>query len=130
MSAARWQEITLRGWLYTCANREIAFPIFDGTGTIPGRRIAETAIGVCAVAWPDEGVSVIVTGRIPLISARGRFEIQITAIEVVQTSPDDTPYPSTGKKHGRGLPAGSQHLWIRTPRQSDSAYPRPGVRAP
>ena len=63
--------------------------------------------------------SVVVTGRIQADErAPGGFEIQITAAEVVQRVPDETPYPIQLKEHGVDFLLDHRHLWIRTPRQT------------
>jgi len=70
--------------------------------------------------------SVIVTGRIHTDKrAPGGFEIQITAIEVVQRVPDDTPYPIQLKEHGVDFLLDRRHLWI-----ARRARPRSCVSAP
>src|SRR3981189_2410621 len=116
------QEITLRGWLYNLRESgKLLFPIFrDGTGTIQGvvsLKDQPSAFG--ALRGLTQEPSVIVTGRIRTDKrAPGGFEIQITAIEVVQRVPDDTPYPIQLKEHGVDFLLDRRHLWIRTPRQA------------
>src|SRR5438309_4986304 len=116
------QEITLRGWLYNLRESgKLLFPIFrDGTGTIQGvvsLKDQPSAFG--ALRGLTQESSVIVTGRIHTDKrAPGGFEIQITAIEVVQRVPDDTPYPIQLKEHGVDFLLDRRHLWIRTPRQA------------
>ena len=59
------------------------------------------------------------TGRIHADKrAPGGFEIQLTAVEVVQRVPDDKPYPIQLKEHGVDFLLDQRHLWIRTPRQA------------
>src|SRR5713101_2303798 len=116
------QEVTLRGWLYNLREAgKLLFPIFrDGTGTIQGvvsLKDQPSAFG--ALRGLTQESSVIVTGRIHTDKrAPGGFEIQITAIEVVQRVPDDTPYPIQLKEHGVDFLLDRRHLWIRTPRQA------------
>src|SRR6202158_4119088 len=116
------QEVTLRGWLYNLREAgKLLFPIFrDGTGTIQGvASLKDQPVAFEALRGLTQESSVIVTGRIHADQrAPGGFEIQITAIEVVQRVPDDTPYPIQLKEHGVDFLLDRRHLWIRTPRQA------------
>src|SRR6202158_1051110 len=116
------QEVTLRGWLYNLREAgKLLFPIFrDGTGTIQGVvSLKDQPAAFQALRGLTQESSVIVTGRIHADQrAPGGFEIQITAIEVVQRVPDDTPYPIQLKEHGVDFLLDRRHLWIRTPRQA------------
>src|ERR1700737_346247 len=116
------QEVTLRGWLYNLREAgKLLFPIFrDGTGTIQGVvSLKDQPAAFEALRGLTQESSVIVTGRIHADKrAPGGFEIQITAIEVVQRVPDDTPYPIQLKEHGVDFLLDRRHLWIRTPRQA------------
>jgi asparaginyl-tRNA synthetase len=116
------QEVTLRGWLYNLRESgKLLFPIFrDGTGTIQGVvSQKDQPVAFEALHGLTQESSVIVTGRIhPDKRAPGGFEIQITAVEVVQRVPDDTPYPIQLKEHGVDFLLDRRHLWIRTPRQA------------
>src|ERR1700682_4804405 len=91
------QEVTLRGWLYNMREAgKLLFPIFrDGTGTIQGVvSLKDQPAAFEALRGLTQESSVIVTGRIHADQrAPGGFEIQITAIQVVQRVLDDTPYP-------------------------------------
>jgi len=116
------QEVTLRGWLYNLREAgKLLFPIFrDGTGTIQGVvSLKDKPEAFQALKGLPQESSVIVTGLIHADKrAPGGFEIQITAIEVVQRVPDDTPYPIQLKEHGVDFLLDHRHLWIRTPRQA------------
>src|SRR5579871_2722296 len=116
------QEVTLRGWLYNLREAgKLLFPIFrDGTGTIQGVvSLKDQPAAFESLRGRTQESSVIVTGRIHADKrAPGGFEIQITAIEVVQRVPDDTPYPIQLKEHGVDFLLDHRHLWIRTPRQA------------
>ncbi len=116
------QEVTLRGWLYNLRESgKLLFPIFrDGTGTIQGVvSLKDQPAAFESLRGLTQESSVIVTGRIHADKrAPGGFEIQITAIEVVQRVPDDTPYPIQLKEHGVDFLLDHRHLWIRTPRQA------------
>src|ERR1700686_3043845 len=116
------QAVTLRGWLYNLREAgKLLFPIFrDGTGTIQGVvSLKDQPAAFEALRGLTQESSVIVTGCIRADKrAPGGFEIQITAIEVVQRVPDDTPYPIQLKEHGVDFLLDHRHLWIRTPRQA------------
>jgi asparaginyl-tRNA synthetase len=116
------QEVTLRGWLYNLREAgKLLFPIFrDGTGTIQGVvSLKDQAAAFESLRGLTQESSVIVTGRIHADKrAPGGFEIQITAIEVVQRVPDDKPYPIQLKEHGVDFLLDHRHLWIRTPRSA------------
>ena len=116
------QEVTLRGWLYNLRESgKLLFPIFrDGTGTIQGVVSQKEQPAVFdALHGLTQESSVIVTGRIRAEKrAPGGYEIQITAVEVVQRVPDDQPYPIQLKEHGVDFLLDRRHLWIRTPRQA------------
>jgi asparaginyl-tRNA synthetase len=116
------QEVTLRGWLYNLREAgKLLFPIFrDGTGTIQGVvSLKDQPAAFESLRGLTQESSVIVTGRIHADKrAPSGFEIQITALEVVQRVPDDTPYPIQLKEHGVDFLLDHRHLWIRTPRQA------------
>jgi len=116
------QEVTLRGWLYNLREAgKLLFPIFrDGTGTIQGVvSLKDQPAAFESLRGLTQESSVIVAGRIHADKrAPGGFEVQITAIEVVQRVPDDTPYPIQLKEHGVDFLLDQRHLWIRTPRQA------------
>ena len=82
------QEVTLQGWLYNLREAgKLLFPIFrDGTGTIQGVvSLKDQPAAFEKLRGLTQESSVIVTGRIHADKrAPGGYEIQITAIEVVQ----------------------------------------------
>src|SRR6201981_3618490 len=116
------QEVTLRGWLYNMRESgKLLFPIFrDGTGTIQGVvSLKDQPAAFEALRGLTQESRVIVTGRLGADKRAPRgFEIQITAVEVVQRVPDETPYPIQLKEHGVDFLLDRRHLWIRTPRQA------------
>src|ERR1700688_1437149 len=97
------QEVTLRGWLYNLREAgKLLFPILrDGTGTIQGVvSQKDQPAAFEALRGLTQESSVIVTGRIHADKrAPGGFEIQVTALQVVQRVPDDSPYPIQLKEH-------------------------------
>src|SRR5271170_7919684 len=116
------QSVTLRGWLYNLREAgKLLFPIFrDGTGTIQGVvSLKDQPAAFEALRGLTQESSVIVNGRIHADKrAPGGFEIQLTAVDVVQRVPDDKPYPIQLKEHGVDFLLDQRHLWIRTPRQA------------
>src|SRR5713101_5072590 len=116
------QEVTLRGWLYNLREAgKLLFPSFrTGPGPIQGVvSLKDQTAAVESLRGLTQESSVIITGRINSDKrAPGGFEIQITAIEVVQRVPDETPYPIQLKEHGVDFLLDQRHLWIRTPRQA------------
>src|SRR5271169_4663495 len=116
------QEVTLRGWLYNLRESgKLLFPIFrDGTGTIQGVvSLKDQVAAFEALRGLTQESSVVVGGKIHADKrAPGGFEIQISAIEVIQRVPDDAPYPIQLKEHGVDFLLDRRHLWIRTPRQA------------
>ncbi len=116
------QEVTLRGWLYNLREAgKLLFPIFrDGPGPIQGVvSVKDQPKAFESLRGLTQESSVIVTGRIHADQrAPGGYEIQITALDVVQRVPDDKPYPIQLKEHGVDFLLDHRHLWIRTPRQA------------
>jgi len=115
-------EVTLRGWLYNLRESgKLLFPIFrDGTGVIQGVvSQKENPEAFAVLQGLTQESSVIVTGRIRAEKrAPGGYEINITAVQVVQRVPEDNPYPIQLKEHGVDFLLDRRHLWLRTPRQA------------
>ncbi|MGH9774751.1 MAG: asparagine--tRNA ligase [Candidatus Acidiferrales bacterium] len=122
VSAHEGRSVTLRGWLYNLRESgKLLFPIFrDGTGIIQGVVAQkEQPAAFDAIRGLTQESSVIVTGTIHREArAPGGYEIRLTAIEIVERVPDDTPYPLQLKEHGVDFLLDQRHLWIRTPRQA------------
>ncbi|MGA2483787.1 MAG: asparagine--tRNA ligase [Candidatus Acidiferrales bacterium] len=116
------QDVTLRGWLYNLRESgKLLFPIFrDGTGVIQGvASQKEQPAAFEALHGLTQESSVIVTGRIRAEKrAPGGYEINVSAVEVVQKVPEDTPYPIQLKEHGVDFLLDHRHLWMRSPRQA------------
>ena len=113
---------TIRGWLYNLRESgKLLFPIFrDGTGVMQGVvSQKERPEAFAALKGLTQESSVVVTGKIqPEPRAPGGFEIQISAVEVIQRVPESDPYPIQLKEHGVDFLLDRRHLWIRTPRQA------------
>ena len=117
------QSVTIRGWLYNLRESgKLLFPIFrDGTGMVQGVVVKNK---VTPEVWDalkglTQESSVIVTGGVRADQrAPGGYEIDVTAVEVVQRVPDNEPYPISKKEHGVDFLMEHRHLWVRSPRQA------------
>jgi asparaginyl-tRNA synthetase len=114
--------VTIRGWLYNLRESgKLLFPIFrDGTGLMQGVvSLKEHADAFAALKGLTQESSVIATGKIQAEPrAPGGYEMQVSAVEVVQRVPESQPYPIQLKEHGVDFLLDQRHLWIRTPRQA------------
>lgn len=116
------QEVLIQGWVYNIrASGKILFPLFrDGTGIIQGvvvknavaPEVFESARGL------TQESSVRVTGKVRADQrAPGGFELDVSALDVVQLVPAENPYPITPKDHGVEFLMDHRHLWLRSSRQ-------------
>jgi asparaginyl-tRNA synthetase len=116
------EEVQLAGWLYNLRKSgKIVFPqLRDGSG------IMQT-VGVKS-ELPEEVFetlkhltqesSLILTGRVrEEPRAQGGYELDITAVHVLQRVPESDPYPITPKDHGIEFLMDRRHLWLRSRRQ-------------
>ena len=117
------QSVTLRGWLYNLRESgKLLFPIFrDGSGIIQGV-LAKNAVPAevfDAVKSLTQESSVIVEGKVRADKrAPGGFELDVTAIEIVQRVSEADPYPISPKEHGVEFLMEHRHLWLRSSRQA------------
>ena len=117
------QSVTLRGWLYNLRESgKLLFPIFrDGSGIIQGV-LAKNAVPAevfDAVKSLTQESSVIVEGKVRADKrAPGGFELDVTAIEIVQRVSESDPYPISPKEHGVEFLMEHRHLWLRSSRQA------------
>ncbi|MBI2957188.1 MAG: asparagine--tRNA ligase [Acidobacteria bacterium] len=117
------QEVALRGWLYNLRESgKIRFPIFrDGTGLM---QAVVTKADASEELWSRVGAltqesSVIARGTVRREPrAPGGYELVLRDLEVVQTVPEDDPYPISLKEHGVDFLLRHRHLWVRSPRQA------------
>ncbi len=59
-----------------------------------------------------------VTGKVRADQrAPGGFELDVSALEVIQRVPPEHPYPITPKEHGTEFLMDHRHLWLRSTRQ-------------
>jgi asparaginyl-tRNA synthetase len=113
------QAVTVRGWVSTTrSSGRIAFLVLrDGTGLVQcvlSRK--EVADGVWqAFQTLTQETSVAVTGAVrEEPRSPGRFELGVSDLEVLGTSPD---FPITPKEHGTQYLFEHRHLWLRSRRQ-------------
>ena len=114
------QTVTMAGWMYNKrGSGKIYFlQLRDGTGMTQG--IAEAAklpaeLMESIDKLPMES-SVKVTGTVTQHPKQAdQFELQISALEIVQSAAHD--YPISKKDHGPDFLLDNRHLWLRSPRQ-------------
>ena len=114
------QSVTIRGWVtHVRSSGKVAFAVIrDGTG------IAQAVFVKNALPAETWGrfaeltleASVAVTGEVRADArAPGGFELGVSALEIIGTSPLD--YPIQPKEHGIDFLLDNRHLWLRSPRQ-------------
>jgi asparaginyl-tRNA synthetase len=114
------QPVTLRAWVtHLRSSGKIAFAVLrDGTGVCQTVFVKSQ---VPAEVWErfaelTTETSVSITGEARAEPrAPGGFEIGVTDLQVVGTSPSD--YPIQPKEHGVDFLLDNRHLWLRSPRQ-------------
>lgn len=112
-------EVTIRGWLYnkTDKGRLRFLLVRDGSGMIQAvvfqKNVSEQDFETADSLTQES--SLAVTGRVRRDDrAPGGFELDVTALEVVQLALD---YPITPKEHGTAFLMEHRHLWLRSSRQ-------------
>ena len=114
--------VTIPGWLYNLRKSgKIAFPqLRDGTGILQCVAVkAEVPEELFeTIKHLTQESSLIVTGRVRAEErAPGGYELDVTAVEVLQRVSEDDPYPITPKEHGPEFLHDRRHLWLRSRRQ-------------
>ena len=117
------QSVVVRGWLYNLRESgKLLFPIFrDGTGIVQGvmARGAVAPEMFEAVKNLTQESSVVAHGKVRADKrAPGGYELDLTAVEVVQRVSESDPFPISLKEHGVEFLMENRHLWLRTPRQA------------
>jgi len=116
------EEVTLQGWLYNLRKSgKVLFPQFrDGTGVIQGvisQKEAPQAFETMQDLTQESSLEA--TGRVRADArAPGGYELDVSAVRVIQRVPAGRPYPIQLKEHGVDFLLDRRHLWIRTPRQA------------
>jgi asparaginyl-tRNA synthetase len=116
------EQVLIRGWLYNLRESgKILFPLFrDGTGVIQGVVVKSAVPAEVFERVRDltQESSVEVTGKVREDKrAPGGFELDVSALEVLQRIPLERPYPITPKDHGIDFLMDHRHLWLRSSRQ-------------
>jgi asparaginyl-tRNA synthetase len=112
--------VTVRGWVsHLRSSGKIAFVVVrDGTGLLQTVLVKSQ---VAPEVWErfaqlTQETSVSVTGEVRAEPrAPGGFEMGLTGLEVLGSSPID--YPIQPKEHGVDFLLDHRHLWLRSPRQ-------------
>ena len=113
------QTVTIRGWLHNRrSSGKIHFlTVRDGSGFIQCV-MTKQAVGDDLFKQADhlaQESAIAVTGTVRADArAKGGYELDVTALEVIAESKD---YPITPKEHGVDFLMDRRHLWIRAPRQ-------------
>jgi asparaginyl-tRNA synthetase len=116
------QEVTFNGWLYAKTGKgKLQFlQVRDGSGTaqcVVFRPNVEDELFASIKALSQES-SLSVTGTVKADErapgSPGGFELDVSQVEIFQTSPD---YPLTPKEHGIDFLMENRHLWIRSRQQ-------------
>jgi asparaginyl-tRNA synthetase len=116
------ETVRIAGWLYNLRKSgKIVFPqLRDGTGIMQ-------CVGVKS-ELPEEVFetlkhltqesSLMLTGKVrEEPRAPGGYEMDISAVEIIQRVPESDPYPITPKDHGIEFLMDRRHLWLRSRRQ-------------
>jgi asparaginyl-tRNA synthetase len=127
LSAYTGQSVTIRGWVtHVRSSGKIAFAVIrDGSGIVQAVLVkSQLPPEVWArFATLTLETSVAVTGEVRAEArSPGGFEIGVTQLDVVGTSPTD--YPIQPKEHGIDFLLDHRHLWLRSPRQRAIAVVR------
>jgi len=110
------QEVTLEGWVYNHTHKgKLHFVMLrDGTGIIQAVIFRDT-VGEAAFEKSLQLTlesSVRISGIVTEDKrAKGGFELQAQAIEILQIAPE---YPISPKEHGIDFLMENRHLWLRS----------------
>jgi asparaginyl-tRNA synthetase len=120
LSAHAGQSVRVRGWVtHLRSSGKVAFIVMrDGSGTLQCVLVKSS---VPAEAWElfsqlTQETTIEVAGEVrPDARAPGGFELGISALSLIGTSPID--YPIQPKEHGIDFLLDHRHLWLRSGRQ-------------
>ena len=112
--------VTVRGWVsHLRSSGKIAFIVLrDGSGLLQAVLVKSQVPPEVWETFPQltQETSLAVTGEVRAEGrAPGGFEMGVTGLEVLGTSPID--YPIQPKEHGIDFLLDNRHLWLRSPRQ-------------
>ena len=113
-------SVTVRGWVtHLRSSGKVAFIVLrDGTGILQTVLVKNQ---VPPEVWErfaelTQETSLAVTGEVKADArAPGGYELGLTNIEIIGSSPLD--YPIQPKEHGVDFLLDNRHFWLRTPRQ-------------
>jgi asparaginyl-tRNA synthetase len=120
LSAHAGQPVVVRAWVtHVRSSGKIAFAVLrDGTGTCQTvfvkNQLAPDVWERFAHLTTETSVAVSGDARAEP-RAPGGFEIGVTGLEIIGTSPID--YPIQPKEHGIDFLLDNRHFWLRSPRQ-------------
>ena len=114
------KTVTVRGWVsHLRSSGKIAFIVIrDGTGLLQAVLVKSQVSPEVWELFPQltQETSISVTGEVRAEPrAPGGFEMGVTSLEVLGSSPID--YPIQPKEHGVDFLLDHRHLWLRSPRQ-------------
>ena len=112
--------VTVRGWVsHLRSSGKIAFVVIrDGTGLLQAVLVKSQVSPEVWELFPQltQETCISVTGEVRVEGrAPGGFEMGVTALDVLGSSPID--YPIQPKEHGVDFLLDHRHLWLRSPRQ-------------
>lgn len=113
------QSATIQGWMYNKrSSGKIAFlQVRDGSGFTQAI-VDQSKVAVeiwQAVEKLTLESSLTVTGMVSKHPKKDEYELQVTALTVVQQAADD--FPIGKKEHGPDFLLENRHLWLRSPKQ-------------
>ena len=118
------QTVTIRGWLYNLRESgkllvPASFAMASGViqGVVPKNAVSPKSSR--RIKGLTQESSVIVEGKVRADKrAPGGYELDVSAIQVVQRVSESDPYPISPKEHGVDFLMEHRHLWLRSPRQA------------
>ncbi|MGH9417144.1 MAG: asparagine--tRNA ligase, partial [Terriglobales bacterium] len=112
----------LRGWLYNLrASGKLLFPILrDGTGWMQAvvlkKSVSEDAFEQLRTLTQESSLEL--EGQVRADArAPGGYEMDVSAVTILQAVPNAHPYPISPKEHGIEFLLEHRHLWLRSQRQ-------------
>ena len=116
------EVVTVRGWLHNKrSSGKLQFLIVrDGTGYLQSvvfkKAVTEETFEAASEATHESSLTVTGTVRAD-DRAPGGYEMDVSAIELIQVIPPEREFPITPKEHGVEFLMDHRHLWIRSRRQ-------------
>jgi asparaginyl-tRNA synthetase len=116
------EQVQIQGWLYNLRKSgKIVFPIVrDGSGLMQCVAVKSSLPEEVfeALKGLTQESSLTVSGTVrPEPRAPGGYELDVSAVHVIQRVSEEHPYPITLKDHGVDFLMDHRHLWLRSRRQ-------------